>query len=154
MIDKIRQIGYEILRFFEFEREQLRLPHDLLLCGTNNTKYNNKYYFLLESEEGNFILDRASLKIMAIYSHSIEALNYMALSVGAYSFNGDRALEGDHELVETMRGLNEEDQPEEVTQTENQYQIDNHLDPLPIEYDEEYDEGEESRYERNSKVNQ
>jgi hypothetical protein len=79
--------------------EYKRLAKDILLCGKNGGKYNTKYFFMLETDEGQLILDRSKLKVMDTYSYVIESINYAGMDLKQFS------KEHNLDLVETMEGL-------------------------------------------------
>jgi hypothetical protein len=54
---------------------------------------------MLETDEGQLILDRSKLKVMDTYSYVIESINYAGMDLKQFS------EEHNLDLVETMEGL-------------------------------------------------
>ena len=92
-----------------FGSEPRQLVTDTMLCGKNGGKYNEKYYFVLDTDEASMILDRTNLKVMDAYSHIIKAINYLGIDLKQFddrerTFQEQQRIQ-DGELVETMAGL-------------------------------------------------
>ncbi len=89
------------LKLFELDDESKRkLPKDILLCGENGGKYNERWFFYLYTDEGEMIVDRTTLKVMDIYSHTIKAINYSGTAIGSIIYSEPI------DLKSTMEGLN------------------------------------------------
>ena len=78
------------------------LAHDLLYTGTNGGKYNSKYFFILDVDEGTFILDKSTLRVMSQQANdgSILSINYTGMDFR--HFKDDRERLSGSELRKTM----------------------------------------------------
>ena len=93
----------------EWIKEQLGLIEpktlikDTLFCGKDGGKYNEKYFFVLQTDEGVLILDRTNLKVMDEYIYAIQSINYTGMDF--MKFHESREVLNGADLVETMKGL-------------------------------------------------
>ena len=74
------------------------LPKDIMLCGKSGGKYNERYFFALDTDQGTMILDRTNLRVADMYVYEIEIINYSGLNIG-------RPAEEHIDLRETMMML-------------------------------------------------
>ena len=79
------------------------LIKDILFCGSNGGKYNEKYFFIVSTDEGILIMDRTNMKVMDHYEHSIQSINYMGMDIR--NFNKISNDNSNYDLIETMNML-------------------------------------------------
>ena len=79
------------------------LIRDRLFCGKNGGKYNEKYFFVVTTDEETLIMDRTNMRVADTYIYSIESINYLGMDFR--KFEEQREHLPGSKLAETMKGL-------------------------------------------------
>ena len=94
-----------------FLQDQVSPNVDVMFVGKAGGKYNERYFFTLQTDEGTMIFDRERIKVVDIYDYQINATCYANFSFANYQ--QDRDFLPGSELGKTMALLDQSISKEE-----------------------------------------
>ena len=101
----IYEIFEKVFDFFVPEEDTRTIKGSLMYVGQNGGKYSEKYFFMLETEEGTFIMDRQRIRVVDVYDHQILTTDYLNFQL--INFEEEREFLPGSELTKTMEMLDQ-----------------------------------------------